>query len=148
MTPEGTARRVAERLAFPNGMALTPDGGTLICAESFNRQFGAFAILPDGGLGPRRTWGTLPDGGDGIGMDAEGALWTASGKACVRFREGGEVLETIALDRFCFSCGRGGADGRTLFMNAAEWTGEVAKPGSPPTGRLYAARVSVPAARL
>jgi len=33
------------------------------------------------------------------------------------------VLETINLDRGCFACTLGGADGRTLFLMAAEWHG-------------------------
>ncbi len=34
VTAEGSARVVAEGLAFPNGMVITPDGQTLIVAES------------------------------------------------------------------------------------------------------------------
>jgi sugar lactone lactonase YvrE len=34
ITPEGSARVVAEELAFPNGMVITPDGQTLIVKES------------------------------------------------------------------------------------------------------------------
>jgi sugar lactone lactonase YvrE len=147
--PDGTTLKVGDGLAFPNGMALTPDGRTLIVAESFNKQFAAFDIADVGTLGPRRTWAELKDhGGDGISMDAEGALWAGSGKSCVRFREGGEVLQTIPVDRFCFSCALGGADGRTLFINANDWTGQIITADSAPTGRLYAARVDVPAARL
>jgi sugar lactone lactonase YvrE len=52
------------------------------------------------------------------------------------------VLERIALDRFCFACMLGGADGKTLFMNAANWTGTVDIKN--PTGVIYVARVDVP----
>jgi sugar lactone lactonase YvrE len=41
----------------------------------------------------------------------------------VRVREGGEVLQTIELDRGCFACMLGGADKQTLFMIANEWGG-------------------------
>lgn len=34
VTPEGGVRRVADGLAFPNGMAISPDGAALIVAES------------------------------------------------------------------------------------------------------------------
>ena len=50
----------------------------------------------------------------------------------MRVREGGEVLQTIELDRGCFACMLGGADGTTLFMLAAEWRGMehmAARPG-------------------
>ena len=42
---------------------------------------------------------------------------------CARIREGGEVLETIELDRSCFAAMLGGPDRRTLFMLTAEWRG-------------------------
>jgi len=145
VTPEGELRRVAEGLAFPNGMAITPDGRTLICAESFSKKLTAFDIGADGSLTNQRLWAQMAAwGADGICFDAEGAVWAASGKACVRIREGGEVLQRIEIDRFCFACMLGGADGRTLFINAAEWTGAVAKPSDAPTGRVYAVRVEVP----
>src|SRR5207248_10937706 len=35
VTPNGEGRLVADGVAFPNGMAITPDGSTLIVAESF-----------------------------------------------------------------------------------------------------------------
>jgi sugar lactone lactonase YvrE len=145
VTPDGKARQVADGLAFPNGMAITPDGKTLICGESFSRKLTAFDILPNGGLSPGRLWAQMQEWGpDGICLDAEGAVWAASGNACVRIREGGEVLDRIEVDRFCFACMLGGADGKTLFINAAEWTGAIAKPTDPPTGRIYAARVDAP----
>src|SRR6266508_4299787 len=34
VTPGGVVRRVAEGIAFPNGMAVTPDNSTLIVSES------------------------------------------------------------------------------------------------------------------
>jgi sugar lactone lactonase YvrE len=39
----------------------------------------------------------------------------------VRVREGGEVLQTIELDRGCFACMLGGTDRKTLFLVATEW---------------------------
>jgi sugar lactone lactonase YvrE len=42
---------------------------------------------------------------------------------CARVREGGEVLESIELDRACFAAMLGGPDRRTLFMLTAEWRG-------------------------
>src|SRR6266545_3474721 len=123
VTPDGAARRVAEGIAFPNGMAVTPDNSTLIVAESFAGTLTAFDIGPDGDLSNRRVWAALP--GDGIVLDAEGAVWTPgwteTGAACLRIAEGGEVLDTIPLDRAGFACTLGGQDGRTLFMLAAEW---------------------------
>jgi sugar lactone lactonase YvrE len=124
VTPERSARRVAEGLWFPNGMAVTPDNATLIAAESYGHKLTAFDILGDGSLSNRRSWAELGDGvPDGICLDAEGAVWYGDvpNKRAVRMREGGEVLETVELDRGCFACALGGPEGRTLFLVANDW---------------------------
>ena len=134
ITPDGEVRQVADGLQFPNGMIVTPDNSTLICAESFAGRLTAFDIEPDGGLSGRRVWAELGEGGDGICLDAEDAVWTPAGQTCMRVREGGEVLETVELDRFCFACALGGEDRRTLFMLAAPWLGTENMFDGPPSG--------------
>jgi sugar lactone lactonase YvrE len=123
--PDGTARRVAEEIMFPNGMVVTPDGGTLVVAESWANRLTAFDIEADGSLTHRRVWAEV--GGDGITMDADGAIWASGiseGKPIVRrVAEGGEVLDLIELDGACYACMLGGADGRTLFLMVADWRG-------------------------
>jgi len=126
LAPDGSVRQVADGVAFPNGMAVTPDNSTLIVAESYANKLTAFDIAEDGGLSNRRVWADLGDGvPDGLCLDAEGAVWYADvpNKRCVRVREGGEVLQTIDLDRGCFACMLGGPDGKTLFLVAQEWRG-------------------------
>jgi sugar lactone lactonase YvrE len=126
VAPGGSARQVAGGLAFPNGMLVMPDGSTLIVAESYARRLTAFSIGAGGGLSDRRVWADLADGvPDSICADAENAVWYADvpNRRCVRVREGGQVLETIDLDRGCFACALGGPDGTTLFMLAHEWSG-------------------------
>jgi sugar lactone lactonase YvrE len=148
VTPDGAARRVAGDLAFPNGMAVTPDDGTLIVAESYAARLTAFAIAPDGGLGDRRVWAAVEGAPDGICIDAEGAVWYADvpNRCCVRVREGGEVAAVVALDRGCFACMLGGPDRRTLFLLTAEWSGtaDVDAQVARRTGRVEALDVEVP----
>ena len=124
VTPDGSARRVADGIAFPNGMVVMPDNSTLIVAESFARRLTAFNIGDDGGLSNRRVWADGV-GPDGICMDAHGAIWTGVGEfgdnLVGRVRDGGEVLERVQLDMPCFACMLGGEDGTTLFMLAADW---------------------------
>ena len=146
VTPGGAVRQVADGLAFPNGMAVTPDGSTLIVAESFAGRLSAFDIAADGGLSNRRVWAELGEGGDGICLDAEGAVWTPAMQACLRVREGGEVLERIELDRFCFACMLGGEDRRTLFMLAADWSGTENIGKGPPTGKVLTVPAPAPGA--
>lgn len=126
VNPDGSVRQVADGLWFPNGMVVTPDNTTLIVAESYTHKLTAFSIAADGGLSDGRTWADLDEGvPDGICVDAEAAIWYGDvpHKRAVRVREGGEVLQTVELDRGCFACALGGADGRTLFLVATEWKG-------------------------
>lgn len=149
VTPGGIARQVADKVLFPNGMAVTPDGGTLLVAESHAGRITAFDIKADGGLAGRRVWADLSGAApDGICLDADGALWYADvpGKRCVRVREGGTVLNVIELDRGCFSCALGGTDGRTLFMTAARWTGPAGVGTQSPSGVVLTARAPAPGA--
>jgi hypothetical protein len=123
--PDGSARQVADGLQWPNGMALIDDDRTLVVADSHAEQLVGFDVARDGTLSGRRVWAALEHAPDGICADAEGAIWVASvpGQHCVRVRDGGEMLDTIAVDRGCFACMLGGEDGRTLFIAAAEWRG-------------------------
>ena len=140
-------RQVADGIAFPNGMAVTPDNSTLIVAESYGKRLTAFDIAADGGLSNRRVWAELGDGvPDGICLDAEGAVWYADvpNQRCVRVREGGEVLQTRRGRRGCFACMLGGgAERRTLFIMAAEWPAAM-DPTGPRTGQVLT--VPAPAA--
>ena len=149
LRPDGSTGQVADGIAFPNGMAVTPDNATLICAESYGRKLTAFDIAADGGLSNQRMWADLGDGvPDGICIDAEGAVWYADvpNQRCVRVAEGGEVLETITLDRGGFACMLGGTDGRTLFIVAQQWNGPENMQSGARTGQVATARAPAPAA--
>lgn len=147
VTPDGEARAVAEGIGFPNGMAITPDGSTLIVADSYGKELTAFDLGGDGALSKRRVWADLGDGTpDGICLDADGAVWYADvpNRHCVRVAEGGEVLQTIELDRGCFACMLGGHDGRTLFILAQEWNGPEGIGKGPPTGQVVTVEATAP----
>src|SRR5579859_7459127 len=147
VTADGSVRPVADDIAFPNGMSVTPDNATLVVADSYRHQLVGFDLGADGELSGRRVWAELGDGTpDGICSDASGAVWYADvpGRRCVRVAEGGAVLETIPLDRGGFACVLGGT---TLYITAATWNGmsaaEMVAPGS---GQVLAVSVDVPGA--
>jgi sugar lactone lactonase YvrE len=147
VTPDRQARQVADGIRFGNGMAITPGDSTLIVAESHGQCLTAFEIAADGSLSGRRSWADLEDGHpDGICLDAEGAVWYADVPAqrCVRVREGGEVLETVDLDRGAFSCMLGGPDGTTLYMLSAQWRGFEHMLSPDRTGLVSTVEVSAP----
>jgi sugar lactone lactonase YvrE len=146
VTQDGSTRQVADGLAFPNGMLVTADNATLVVAESYGKKLTVFDIEEDGSLSNRRVWAELGEGvPDGICLDAENAVWYGDvpNKRCVRVREGGEVLQTIELDRGCFACALGGADRKTLFMMATEWHGPENMFAEPRTGRVLTADAPV-----
>ena len=149
VTPDGTVTPVADDVHFPNGMAVTADNGTLIVAESHAQRLTAFTIGSDGSLSDRRVWADLGDGApDGICTDAEGAVWYADvpNRHCRRVADGGEVRQTVTVDRGCFSCALGGPAGTTLFIVAAEWRGPATFDPSVRTGQVLAIDVEVSAA--
>jgi sugar lactone lactonase YvrE len=129
---------------------ITPDGRTLIIGESLGARLTAFDIAADGSLSNRRVWAHIgPRHPDGICLDAEGAIWVAQPGApeCVRYAEGGEVLEMIDTGDPCYACMLGGEDGRSLFMlTTAVW--DEAERAARTTGRLLVATVDVPHAGL
>ena len=118
--PDNSVRVVAQDLDFPNGMAITDDGKTLIVAESIGRRLTAFNIGADGALSDRRVFADGLDGPpDGICLDAEGGVWTATTLAhqFERIVDGGEVTHRIDIgDRAAIACMLGGPARRTLFM--------------------------------
>ncbi len=126
VTPDGEARVVADDVAFPNGMAVSADGNTLVVADSYRHQLVGFTVADDGSLSERRTWADLGDHNpDGICLDADGAAWYADvpHQVCVRVAEGGEVLDTVDLDRGGFACMLGGDAAPALYVVAAVWPG-------------------------
>jgi sugar lactone lactonase YvrE len=141
-TPDGAVRQVADGFGFPNGMALAPDGSTLIVAESYAHVLTAFDITPDGSLTNRRIWAQLGEAAapDGICLDAEGAVWYADvpNHQCVRVREGGEVLQIVDTGLGCFSCALGGPDRRTLLVVVGDWSKGPEMFTGAPTGQILA----------
>jgi sugar lactone lactonase YvrE len=149
VAPDGSVRQVADEIAFPNGMTITADNETLILADSFGRCLTAFRIAADGSLVNRRIWAALDGYPDGICIDSENMVWYADvpNQRCVRVREGGEVLQTVNLDRGCFACMLGGSDNHTLSLVANEWRGmeNIAAVAQEKTGQVLA--VEAPAVR-
>jgi sugar lactone lactonase YvrE len=137
--PDGTTTVVDRDVWFPNGMVLL-DETTLVVAESHADRLTAWTISPAGEVSDRRVWAALPEDAapDGICTDSAGAIWYASvpQQRCVRVAEGGEVLETVEVDRGAFSCVLGGDDGRTLFITANRYGEQGASDGVVLTERV------------
>ena len=120
--PDGKVHVAASDMHFPNGMVITPDGRTLIVAETLAMRLTAFDIGPDGGLSNRRVWATLGmRAPDGICLDANGHVWVANAIApeCVLVAPGGEIVARVETAEPCYACMLGGDDRRTLYIMSA-----------------------------
>jgi sugar lactone lactonase YvrE len=139
---------VADDLAYPNGVAVTPDGRRLVLSETFAHRITVFDVGDDGTLGGRRVWAQLPRDNhpDGLCLDANGDVWVASylSGEFLHLREGGELLERIAFPgRWALSCSLGGDDGLTLLLCTSETSHDEYRAGRG-VGHLDTRRVDVP----
>ena len=162
--PDSSAHIAAEGLGFPNGMVLTPDGRTLIVAETLMNRLSAFDVNGST-LGPRRTWAAFGDEPtstsvavilahaqvvpDGICLDAEGAVWLADlmHHRLLRVAEGGQILQELSTPLSPFACMLGGDDDRTLFICVAP-TFHEAEAKTLMNSSILMTRVEVPHAGL
>lgn len=148
--PDGSVHAAADGLVFPNGKVITPDGRTMIVAESFANRLTAFDIAANGSLSNRRVWADLgrrvPDG---ICLDADGAVWVANPtiNECFRVAEGGNILDVVETDNRCFACMLGGPERRTLFMVTSRYS-LAHEAAAQRTGAISTVEVTVPGAGL
>ena len=144
--PDGSVHVAAADLHFPNGCVVTPDGRTLLVAETLAMRLTAFDLGADGSLSGRRTWADLSGRApDGICLDADGHVWIANAIApeCVLFGPAGTIVATVATSQPCFACMLGAEDGRTLFMlTAPSSVAEVVSKSR--QGRIEVVRVDTP----
>jgi sugar lactone lactonase YvrE len=146
--PEGGVSAAADGLMFPNGAVITPDGKTLVVAETMANRLTAFDLTDEARLTNRRVFAQL-DGcfPDGICLDAEGAIWVADarGMRVIRVFDGGRVERTISTgERRLYACMLGGERRRTLFLCTSTGSGpDMAKKRD---GRIEFIEVDVPGA--
>jgi sugar lactone lactonase YvrE len=149
----GDCRIAARDLDFPNGAVITPDGSTLIIAETMATRLSAFDVEPDGSLTNRRVWAELGVLPDGICLDAEGCVWVAvphpeEEQGFIRVAEGGEVKERYPTDRTAVAMELGGPDGTDFFMLEATVVAvdRLAEAQVRGNGRVMVGTVDVPGA--
>jgi len=121
-TPDGKhIRRVATDLQHANGIGLTPDGKTLIVAETFAGSLCAFPVRAPGELAERQPFGTLPTGHfpDGFCLDEEGYVLVAGvlGGGISVFDPTGKHIEVIlSADKAVTNIAFGGPEHKTLYI--------------------------------
>jgi sugar lactone lactonase YvrE len=118
-------RIVSTDVMFPNGAAISPDGGRYWLSETAAQRVSVFDIAGDGSLTGRRTLIDLPDMCDGLCLDGEGAVWVSLLRLGEFWRvdsHGTVTTKVSAAGRLAVACVLGGADRRSLFLCSAETT--------------------------
>ena len=120
---DGPPRVAVREVIFPNGMAITPDGNTLIVAETFAARITAFDIAADGQLSNAKIWADL-DGAypDGLCLAPDGTVWVAAPNInqVLHVREGGEILNRVITQGCPYACMLGGDSGQQLYITSSE----------------------------
>lgn len=97
---DGKLKQLLTGLAFPNGLALTPDQKTLFFDESSTARLSAFDLTPDGGIANFHSVAQfLPEGLDGIHFDEYGRLWIAhfNARSVEVVTQAGELLKSYDI---------------------------------------------------
>jgi sugar lactone lactonase YvrE len=143
----GESRIVADGMLMPNGVAISPDGRTLVVAEVFATRVVTFAIADDGSLSPPRVFAEFTGLVDGLALDAEGGVWVGNSTGFRRIDANGRPAEAVEVPGWsCIAPMLGGPDGRNLFMAASQMDEPDAIFDGRAKGRILTTRVQVPAA--
>jgi sugar lactone lactonase YvrE len=151
---DGAAATAAQDLLVANGMIISPDGRTLLVAESAACRITAFTVGPAGQLRDRRVWAQLPAPHypDGICLDAGGGVWVAFPMAgrFVRTVGGGHITDEIPAgpERHAIACVLGGPDRHTLYLLTAATVGDAERSLALGSARVERVSVAVPGAGL
>jgi sugar lactone lactonase YvrE len=150
ITPDGEVKTVAQDLSTPNGIGISPDGSTLVVAETFGNRLLAYAIAPDGTLSGERVYAEFGEGHgpDGVCLDAEGAVWVGCHQSSefLRVLDGGEITHRVPIGGdWAVAPALGGEDRRTLYMVVNRTSYEQMAAGQS-EGRIEQVRVDVPGA--
>jgi sugar lactone lactonase YvrE len=145
VAPDGSASIATREVNFPNGLAISPDGGALYVGDSLDECVYEFPLSPDGTLGGRRLFASLPgEAPDGISLDQSGAIWVATKHRVLRVAKGGAILEEVDMGTTAATaCMLGGDDGRTLLITASD-SHDRSIISQNPSGRVFQVKVSVP----
>jgi gluconolactonase len=131
---DGTVIRVVDDVAFPNGVALSPDGKVLYLANTQGKYLLAYNVRPDGTLANRRNFAVLElskeniakksemSGADGVAVDSAGNVYVATtqGLGVQVCDKGGKRLGNILCPAPTNNCAFGGPDMKTLYVSAKD----------------------------
>jgi gluconolactonase len=127
--PSGEVLLATDNLERPNGILLSRDEKTLYVVDTPAPYVYAFAVKPDGTLGPRTNFATLKgvkkndqgaidSGIDGIALDNDGNLYVITWAGLEVFNVKGEPLGVMEIGAKAQNLAFAGKDGHTLYVTA------------------------------
>ncbi len=143
---DGSARILRDNLAFPNGMWITRDTTRLIFAEGRAGNLFSYTLGRDGEISQERLFAKLANPVlDGLTLDAEDGVWQCCphDREILRIAPGGEITHRVRVDAQPVACCLGGADLRTLYFVAADYSLERMA-SDDTTAALFRTRVETP----
>ncbi|MFW6195368.1 MAG: SMP-30/gluconolactonase/LRE family protein [Chloroflexota bacterium] len=116
----GDLTPVVDDFEMPNGIAFSPDEGTLYVSDTGEpSHIRAFSVSADGTLSNGRVLTVVdPRGPDGFRVDTEGNIWTTAGDGIHVYDRDGTLLGKILCPEQPANCVFGGNDRKTLFITA------------------------------
>lgn len=112
----GKLSAVAKDFDRPNGLVFSPDQNFLYVADTSKNHIRRFQVQPDGTLKGGEEWAKTPSP-DGLRVDRNGRVWSASGDGVNVIEASGKILQVIPFPQvpanLAFS-----RDGRTLYVTA------------------------------
>ncbi len=116
MIRKGKLVALAKDFDRPNGVVLSPDEKFLYVADTTKNHIRRFEVQPDGELKGGAEWAKTPHP-DGLRVDHDGRVWSASNDGVNVIDPSGKILEVIAFPQvpanLTFS-----RDGHTLYVTA------------------------------
>ncbi len=152
LDPDFTLTELFSGMTISNGLAFSPDGGTMYHSDTMPRIVTCYDYDAASGTPSRpRVFAQFAaelDRPDGAAVDRDGCYWTAfyNGGRIQRIAPDGRLLEAYPIPAMCPTmCAFGGADLKTLYVTSARQRrlpDELAR--LPQSGGLFAMKVDVP----
>jgi gluconolactonase len=117
LTPAARVELVTSALDKPNGIALSPDEGTLYVGSS-GPDIVAFTVSEDGSTSGGGVFVSAGGGTDGLTVDCAGNLYATGGSQVQVWNAAGDKLGDIAVPEGTSNVAFGGADRKTLYITA------------------------------